>query len=163
MKRNAVLVLMAGALMGLSACAFQPLHGSPQQIRAMDGIVVAVDGQARIDQMLDEALNDRFGTPSGGRYRLAVETGDTVLRMGVGADDVATRWAIILYVDFSLIDAGSGLPVLTETVRTEATVDIPRGPYAAVSARRDAEERAASEAADRIALRVARYINRGGQ
>ncbi|MBI1235433.1 MAG: hypothetical protein GC188_01975 [Alphaproteobacteria bacterium] len=163
MKRNAVLVLMAGALMGLSACAFQPLHGSPQQIRAMDGVVVAVDGQARIDQMLDEALNDRFGTPSGGRYRLAAVTSVTVVGLGVGADDVATRRAISLLVDFSLIDAGSGLPVLTETVRTEATVDIPRQPYAAVSARRDAEERAASEAADRIALRVARYINRGGQ
>ncbi|WP_109261757.1 LPS assembly lipoprotein LptE [Hyphobacterium indicum] len=163
MKRNAVLVLMAGALMGLSACAFQPLHGSPQQIRAMDGIVVAVDGQTRIDQILDEALNDRFGTPSGGRYRLAAVTSMTASGLGVGADDVATRSAISLTVDFSLIDAGSGLPVLTETVRAEATVDIPQQPYAAISARRDAEERAASQAADRIALRVARYINRGGQ
>lgn len=163
MKRNALFALMAIAMLGLSACAFQPLHGSQQQIRAMDGITVLVDGQSRIDQMLDEALNDRFGTPSGGRYRLAAVTSVTVLRMGVGADDVATRSAISLSVNFSLIDAGSGLPVLTETVRSEATVDIPRQPYAAVSARRDAEERAASEAADRIALRVARYINRGGR
>ncbi|PIW28892.1 MAG: hypothetical protein COW29_07915 [Rhodobacterales bacterium CG15_BIG_FIL_POST_REV_8_21_14_020_59_13] len=163
MKRNVLFALMAIAMTGLSACAFQPLHGSQQQIRAMDGITVLVDGQSRIDQMLDEALNDRFGTPSGGRYRLAAVTRVSVLRMGVGADDVATRSAISLTVNFSLIDAGSGLPVLTETVRSEATVDIPRQPYAAVSARRDAEERAASEAADRIALRVARYINRGGQ
>lgn len=163
MKHNALFALMAGALLGLSACAFQPLHGSQQQIAALRGITVAVDGQERIDQMLAEALNDRFGTPSGGRYRLAAETRVRASGLGVGADDVATRSVISLSVDFSLIDAGSGLPVLTETVRSEATVDVPRGPYAAASARRDAEERAASDAADRIALRVARYINRGGQ
>ncbi len=163
MKRNALFALMTGALLGLSACAFQPLHGSPQQVQALHGSTVAVDGQERIDQILDEALNDRFGTPSGGRYRLAAETSVRVLGLGVGADDVATRRAIVLTVDFSLIDAGSGLPVLTETVRSEATIDIPGGPFAAVSARRNAEERAASDAADRIALRVARYINRGGR
>jgi len=163
MKRNALLVLMAGATLGLSACAFQPLHGSQQQVSAMRGITVAVDGQERIDQMLAESLNDRFGTPAGGRYRLAAETSVTTSGLGVGADDVATRSALSLSVDFSLIDSGSGSPVLTETVRTEATFDIPLQPYAAVSARRDAEERAAREAADRIALRVARYINRGGQ
>jgi len=163
MKRNALFALMISATLGLSACAFQPLHGSQQQISALRGIAIAVDGQERIDQMLTEALNDRFGTPSGGRYRLAAETSVTTSGLGVGADDVATRSALSLSVDFSLVEVGSGSPVLTETVRTEATFDIPLQPYAAVSARRDAEERAAREAADRIALRVARYINSGGQ
>ena len=160
MKRTAILAFLTASALGLSACAFQPLYAAPQQVSQMRGISVAVDGQERIDHMLGEALNDRFGTPAGGRYRLVAETDVNTSGLGVGADDVATRSALMLSVDFSLIDSGTGTPVLTETVRTEATYDIPLQPYAAISARRDAEERAAREAADRIALRVARHINR---
>lgn len=160
MKRTALITLLGSASLALSACAFQPLYGDAAQVTTIRSITIAVDGQERVDQMLAEALNDRFGTPSGGRYRLVADTDTSTSGLGVGADDIASRSVLRLSVDFSLIDTTTGTPELTETVNTEAAFDIPRGPFSAVSARRDAEERAARDAADRIAVRIARHINR---
>ncbi|MEE2526996.1 LPS assembly lipoprotein LptE [Hyphobacterium sp. HN65] len=163
MKRALLVTVLAAGTLGLSACAFQPLYGDAGQIAAVRGVTIVVEGQERVDQMLDEALNDRFGTPGGGRYRLVAETSTRTAGLGVGADDIANRSVLRLTVDFSLVETATGTPAMTESVQTEATFDIPREPYAAISARRDAEERVTQEAADRIALRVARHIHRGGQ
>ena len=163
MKRTLTVLLLALGAAGLSACAFQPLYGDARQVSTVRNISVVVEGQERIDQLLDEALNDRFGTPSGGRYRLVAVTGTTRSGLGVGADDIASRAALVLTVDYSLVETSTGIPVLTEAVRTEATFDIPREPYAAITARRDAEERVTQEAADRMALRIARHVHRDGQ
>lgn len=160
MKRAALLLMMCSAALALSACAFQPLYGDRAQVSTIRSVTIAVDGQERIDQMLAEALNDRFGTPTGGRYRLVAETDTNAAALGVGADAIASRSALQLDVTFSLINTSTGVPELTETVRTETAFDIPIGPYAAASARRDAEERAARDAADRIAVRIARHIHR---
>ncbi|GJL96240.1 MAG: hypothetical protein DHS20C06_00570 [Hyphobacterium sp.] len=163
MKRVVFLVLISSLALVLSACAFQPLYGTSQQVGALRSISIDVDGQERIDQMLSEALNDRFGSPTGGRYRLVAEADYSTGRLGVGSNDIASRAVLTLSIDFSLVEVATDNPLLTERVRTEATFDIPAQPYAAISARRDAEERAAREAADRIALRVARHMNRAGQ
>ncbi|WP_421789840.1 LPS assembly lipoprotein LptE [Hyphobacterium sp.] len=163
MKRTALISLLGAASLALSACAFQPLYGDAGQVSAIRSVTIAVDGQERVDQMLAEALNDRFGTPAGGRFRLVTETDTNTSGLGVGADDIASRAVLRLSVDFSLVDTRSGTPELTETVNTEATFDIPAEPFAAISARRDAEERAARDAADRIAVRVARHIHRTGR
>lgn len=163
MKRTLTVLVLALGAAGLSACAFQPLYGDARQVSTLRNIQVAVEGRDRIDQLLSEALNDRFGTPSGGGYRLVAVTDMAPTGLGVGADDIASRSALVMTVEYSLIDTTTGTPVLTEAVRTEATYDIPLEPYAAISARRDAEERVTQEAADRMALRIARFIHRDGQ
>ncbi|WP_421788538.1 LPS assembly lipoprotein LptE [Hyphobacterium sp.] len=160
MKRTLTVLVLALGTIGLSACAFQPLYGDARQVSTVRNIDVAVEGQDRIDQLLSEALNDRFGTPSGNGYRLVAVTDLARSGLGVGADDIASRAALVLTVDFSLVDTRTGTPVLTDAVRTEASFDIPAEPYAAITARRDAEERVTQEAADRMALRIARFVHR---
>lgn len=145
----------------LTGCGFQPMYANPGEATAMRSIQIETPGNDRVDQLLGEALRDQFGPPmAGGRYRLVAESDISSSGLGVGADDIATRMALIMRVEFVVFDNQSGDAVLSDYVRSEASYDLPAQPYAAESARRDAEERAARDAAQRIAARVARQMRR---
>ena len=137
------------------------MYADPGTVAALRNFQIETPGNDRVDQLLGEALRDQFGSPTaGGRYRLVAESDISSTGLGIGADDIATRMALIMRVDFTVVDTQSGNLVLTDFVRSEASYDLPAQPYAAESARRDAEERAARDAAQRISARIARQTRR---
>lgn len=164
MTRRFALAALLGSAVLISGCGFQPMYASGADVAAMRGVDIDIPGRDREDQLLAEALRDRFGPPGGAsRYRLAAEPDVSIAGLGVGADDIATRFALIMVVRFTLHDLASGDIVLQDYVRAEASYDVPIQPYAAESARRDAEERAARDAAERISVQVARHVRRASQ
>lgn len=148
----------------LTGCGFQPMYATGGDVAAIRSVDVDIPGRDRPAQLLAEALRDRFGAPSGTqRYRLVAEPDIVAAGLGVGADDIATRFALVMTVSFTLQDLSTGDVVVQDYVRAEAAYDVPNQPYAAESARRDAEERAARDAAERMSAHVARYLRRASQ
>jgi len=158
--RNLLLVVSALLLVG---CGFQPMYGAGSNAGMLRSVIIDIPGHERADQVLAESLRDQFGPRTqGGDYRLSAEIFMSASGLGVGADDIATRMALSMQVLYTLTDAQTGEIVLQDAVRSEASFDLPAQPYAAEIARRDAEERAARDAAQRISLRLARHFNRNG-
>ena len=144
----------------LSGCGFTPLYGENGVAARLADFDIET-GSERVDFLLQEALLDEFGARHGdGRFVLVTETEIEEDRLGVGADDVASRYSLELVVRYGVRRAGSTEMLMTGRTRNVASYDVPREVYAAIRARNDAEARAAEQAAERIARDLARAILR---
>ena len=150
------LAVLAG--LTLSACGFSPMYGGAGVNHALSEIRVET-GREQVDFKLQEALLDRMGARhASGPYTLRTESDTSRVPLGVGADAAVSRYAIGLSVDYGLYRDGDVEPVVSGTVRTEASYNIPQSVYASVAAERDATERAAQLAAERIANQLVRAL-----
>ncbi|MGK0265982.1 MAG: LPS-assembly lipoprotein [Maricaulis sp.] len=152
---TAFVFLIAG---GLSACGFTPLYGANGLASGLSDIRVET-GQERIDFQLQEALLDGMGARhADGPYTLRATATVESEPFGVGADAIASRYAVQVSVRWQLLRAGNADPVLTGNARSDASYDVPAGVYGALAAESDAEDRAISTAADRIIAQLARTM-----
>lgn len=158
-SRRALLVgLAASAGLTLSACGFSPMYGGAGVNSALSDIRVET-GREQVDFHLQEALLDRMGARHAvGPYTLRTESETTRAALGVGTDAAVSRYAIGLTVDYGLFRDGDVEPVVAGSVRTEASYNVPQSVYASVAAERDATERAAQLAAERIANQLVRAL-----
>ncbi|RKQ96724.1 LPS assembly lipoprotein LptE [Maricaulis maris] len=152
----ASLAAMAG--LAMSGCGFTPMYGGAGIGGQLSDIHVET-GRELVDFHLQEALLDRMGARHArGPYTLRTESESSRVGLGVGADAAVSRYAIGLTVDYGLFRDGDVEPVITGSVRTEASYNLPREVYASVTAERDATERAALLAAERIANQLVRAL-----
>lgn len=150
--------ILAASTVFLAGCGFKPMYGDASYTAQLQDIRVET-GETRVDYLLQEALQDELGAQAGqGRYLLETLTDLNTSRLGVGADDVATRYAVSLQVDYQLVDTQTGDAVLVGRETVEAAYNDPRQVYGALAAQRSAEAQAARLAAERIALDLARAI-----
>ena len=152
------------ALLGaaaLSGCGFTPLYGSNGVMASLSGVAVETEDQDRVDFLLEQALRDNLDSRGEAHaYTLRTRARASSTRLGVGADDVASRSSLALTVAYGLVRHSDEAVILTDAITVRASYDVPREPYAAVAAERDAENRAAREAADRIVSQLAREMRR---
>ncbi|WP_297730890.1 LPS assembly lipoprotein LptE [uncultured Maricaulis sp.] len=152
----ASLAVAAGLL--VSSCGFSPMYGSHGVAQGLSDIRVQT-GREQVDFHLQEALLERMGARhASGPFTLRTESDITRSPLGVGADAAVSRYAIGLDVDYGLYRDGDTDPVMTGTVSSEASYNVPRSVYATVAAERDATERAAQLAAERIANQLVRAL-----
>jgi LPS-assembly lipoprotein len=157
-RRALLIMIAASAGVALSGCGFSPMYGESGVSAALSDIRVET-GREQVDFHLQEALLDRMGARhASGPYILRTESDTTRSPLGVGADAAISRYAIGLTVDYGLFRDGDVDPVITGTVRSEASYNVPLSVYASVSAERDATERAAQLAAERIANQLVRAL-----
>ena len=158
-SRRALLASLAlSAGLFVSGCGFSPMYGSQGVSQGLSDILVET-GREQVDFHLQEALLDRMGARhASGPYTLRTESDVTRSALGVGADAAVSRYAIGLEVQYGLFRDGDTDPVMTGTVRSEASYNVPRSVYASVAAERDATERAAQLAAERIANQLVRAL-----
>ncbi len=144
----------------LAACGFKPMH-APEAFGggaiALKNIRVEMQANEKIDFLLAQALRDRMGDNRGTAYILKITPELKRRRLGIGADDVASRYDLTLNSEFELVDAKSGDVVYRGDVRAVSTFGAPRDPYGTVAAQNNAEEQVADEASDRIIARLAGY------
>ena len=159
--RRLSLLLLSSLALSLSACGFTPMYGANSAARGLENISVET-GEERIDFLLQEALLDTLGARgAGGSYVLRTETELSTVGLGIGADAIASRFAVQLRVNYSLYRPGVSEAVFSGRVSTEASYNASNAVYASQSAQSNAEERAASDAADRIAMQLARAARNG--
>lgn len=140
--RLAVLAVALLFVSGLSACGFTPLYGASGIASGLSDIRVET-GRERIDFRLQEALLDGLGARhAAGPFTLRGTTTVDSVPLGVGADAIASRYAVRVSVNWQLLRDGSSDPVLIGQARSEAYYDVTSGAYGALSAEWDAEDRA---------------------
>lgn len=152
---------LAGLLPILGGCGFTPLYAEPGLVGDLRAIEVSTP-QTRTGALLREELEDalavRHDAPA--RYRLDVQIADRRRARGLQPDDTPTRYELRLDVTYTLTEAPSGREILKKTKPLFITSDATDQPYAGIAAQQDAEQRAASEAAELIKTDVALALRR---
>lgn len=159
------IILAALAATGLGGCGFTPLYATPGVSSGLANIQVAAP-QGRGGYLLREDLDDALGhdkaqTPA---WRLDYTLVQTRSPRGLNLADVADRYEVGLTVNYTLTSLATGKIVHTGQVVSQVSYDAATAPYAGITARQDAQERAASDAARRIQVQLAAWMahHRGG-
>ena len=154
--RTPAALALAGLLAG---CGFTPMYARPGVTPGLASIEVRVP-ETRTGYLLREELDDAFGRNGGGAsdYLLTVAIDEDRYARGLRVDDVATRYEVALRVQYILTDRRTRRQLKTGSVAANVTYDSPDQPYSGIAAFADGQERAATQAAERIRLDLARWF-----
>jgi len=160
MKR---LIISLIALPLLSACGFTPLHTPAAGFNGAsfgDVSIEVTDGRDAGDKEVGfyvmQRLRDRIGENTG-KHILRLEPSLSRGRIGLSADDVASRYDSRLNIKYSLVDAKNGGLLTSGSVLSVSTFGAPLDPYGLVAADKNAVQQVAKETADRLLVKLAGY------
>ncbi|MGH6956683.1 MAG: LPS assembly lipoprotein LptE [Caulobacteraceae bacterium] len=152
-------ILAASCAAALGGCGFTPLYAQPG---VADGLtrVDVVAPRGRVGYLLGHDLDDALGRDRGDapRYRLEMVTDELRAAHGLTATDTAQRYELDLKVIYTLIDISTGKAVDTGAVVSNLSYDSVSQPYAGIAASQDVQDRLASDAAQKIEVRVAAWM-----
>ena len=152
----------------LTACGFQPLHqnikagagGTPLNQIALDSAYNNDADNKRAAFLITQSLRERVSdTVSEPTYRLRYTPYVSRSGLGVGVDDVASRFDYNIYTNYSLTDAETGKVLKNGSIYSVATFGAPRDPYGRIVAEGNAAEQASQQAADRLITDIALYFS----
>ena len=149
------------AALALSACGFTPLYGEAGLAPALSSIDVDISQtENRTGHLLREELDDALARDRArpAAYRLALVVDEDRYARGLRVDDVATRYEVALTVNYILTDARTRRQLTTGITQVSVSYDSADPPYAAIAAYQDGQERAATQAAERIRIDLARWF-----
>ncbi len=155
----AVAALLSLSLsLSVAGCGFRPIYahstGASQKLAAMD----VVTGSGRTNYLLRQAVIDGFAAYGDAEplYTLTLEVDERRAGFGITAQDVATRYEVVLNVRYALVRSRDGKLVDRGRVSGAASYDVPRDsafgedPYASIAVEENAKVRAADLAAERL-------------
>jgi len=161
------ILLSALALPLLAGCGFTPMH-APGNFSGGAGFGdVAIEmvsgstedaGDKEIGFYVQQRLRDRIGENLG-KHVLELTPRLRRQRLGITADDVATRYDSILEVRYKLVDSNTGDILDKGLVKATSTFGAPTDPYGIVAADKNAKQQTARELADRILIKLAAYYS----
>lgn len=156
-------ITLAIALPLLTACGFTPMHSPSLGANAakFEDISIQVnDGRDAGDKeagfLVMQRLRDRIGENTG-KHILELTPKLRRQRLGISADDVASRYDSILEVNYKLMDAKTGRILNKGKVKGTSTFGAPVDPYGIVAADNNAKQQTAKEVADRLLVKLAGY------
>jgi LPS-assembly lipoprotein len=174
-KRSlAAVVLLAGGLAAVSGCTVEPLYSAAPASGAVTGSIggdlstIAIKPATnRVEQEVRNNLIFLFGggqgEPANPRYSLDVNvstSSEATANIQINRENEPTAAILTAYASYRLTEA-DGTVFSTGDRQFAASYDVPRQEFAAVRARRDAENRAARELAELVRLAVAQDLKRG--
>ncbi len=161
MMKKILLTALTASL--LSACGFTPMHGGSlgaNSAKFEDISIQVNDGRDAGDKeagfLVMQRLRDRIGENTG-KHILELTPKLRRQRLGISADDVASRYDSILEVNYKLIDAKTGKILNRGKVKGTSTFGAPVDPYGIVAADNNAKQQTAKEVADRLLVKLAGY------
>jgi len=161
MMKKIIIAALATSL--LSACGFTPMHGTSLGANATkfeDVSIHITDGKDAGDKeagfLVMQRLRDRIGENTG-KHILELTPRLQRQRIGISADDVASRYDSKLEVKYKLLDAKSGKILDRGGVKSISTFGAPIDPYGIVAADNNAKQQTAKEVADRLLVKLAGY------
>lgn len=151
----------------LYACGFEPLYGERDDsaISPAFGSIAVAPIEDRVGQQVRNRLLDLLtpkGTPDLPAYRLVVDLERGTTPLLIQLDNTATRFNLSLDAAFTLVEVSTGETVYGDHARSIASFNLTESEFATVAAERNAEDRAAREVSDHIALLLAVYFDRRG-
>ena len=156
---------LCGLLVGLTsvatlgACGFTPMYATPGVPAGLSSIDVKAP-QGRVGFLLRQDLDDALGHDklAAPRWRMEMTIDQTRDPRGLTLQDVAERYVLGILVSYKLIDASSGKVVHSGKVASQISYDAADAPYAGIAARQDSQQRAASDAAQKIEIQLAAWM-----
>ncbi len=153
------------AMLALSACGFQPLHGGKGKQSAtvpeMAHIKILTIAD-RSGQLVRNELFDRLtplGQPEKPAYILNVRLSESKQSLGILKDETASRANYVLNAGFSLTNMNGGT-LYSSSTSSQASYNILAEHYASTASEKNARDRTAEEVADAIAMQLAAYFSR---
>ena len=183
-RRFAPVLALAAALV-LAGCGWRPLYERPSADPASGGVgstlaQISIDPitqestpapfagsdqalyDARSAQLLQNYLKDAlnpYGPPSSALYHLSIQLQQQTQASASLGNGQSTREDLIMTAEYQLNDV-KGQPVLADHARTLTSYDILRQPFADLSSKRDAQQRAAQELAQAIQTRLSVFLRK---
>ena len=157
---SAVVFLFSASLL-LAACTVQPVYGPTpgggSVAQTLRSITIApvdtrVGQQVRNDLIFDLTGG---GAPAEAKYLMKLRTTSSETALGITREGSAPVYSVTVTVSYTVTRIGTDDIVLRETVHGTASYDRYSQNFANIRAKRDAENRAAAQAADKIRIRVA--------
>lgn len=167
MARRPLLAMSVLAAL-LAGCGFRPLYGDyagDNVQKGFDQIIVSpVDdrGQQYVYNALRYSIAARTtqSRASGTPYQLNFQAVYNVQSLIITRAEVATRFNVMLDVQYQLIERASGNVMTAGKVTSFAPYNVTQADFANLTAERDARERAARDASEQIRTRLALYFER---
>lgn len=162
------LVAVMLAVLGISACQFQPLHGSNGALGTSGGLASVSVSQVntRVAQQVRNhllfLLNGGFGGAEKtheARIRVSWDNKQLAAIPDQNVNDT-TAGVITVTVSYDLINLADGKAIASGTRKATAAYDRTGQVFANQRAERDAENRAAKEAAEALRLAIASDLSR---
>ena len=161
MMKKILLAITAASL--LTGCGFTPMHGTGMGVNSakFEDISIQVnDGRDAGDKeagfYVMQRLRDRIGENTG-KHILELTPKLRRQRLGISADDVASRYDSILEVSYKLLDAKSGKILDKGKVKGASTFGASTDAYGIVAADNNAKQQVSKEVADRLLVKLAGY------
>ena len=146
----------------LAGCGFQPLHGQQTGASSARLAEVRVAPIAdRVGQRLHNLLLDKLnptGTPAAPRYVLRVKLNESLQKLGVRKDEVATRANLVMSANFVLARANDDFSVFSASTVSTNSYNILRSDFATLSAENDARARAVRQISEEIKTRIGIFL-----
>ena len=147
----------------VSACGFKPMHAPTAFTGGASiygDVAVVTPNNEKADFLLKQALRGRLGDPatSTNGYTLTITPVLTRRTLGIGNDDVGSRYDLVMQTNYSLTKGGNPDPVMVGDTRSVSTFAAPRDPYSTIAAQDNATEKLSNDSADRILARLAQYF-----
>jgi LPS-assembly lipoprotein len=147
------------AALGLAGCGFTPLYA----VRGVEPGLAAIEVNAphgRTAYLLGQDLNDvlvrdRSAPPV---YRLDFTVAERRYPRGLRIDNVANLYETHVTVSYQLIEIATGRLIKGGVEPIQVVYDVADQPYAGIAAQQNSQERAATEAAERIRTDLAIYF-----
>ena len=145
-------------ILGIGGCTVEPLYGSASMGGEPLGRVAVEEVNTRVAQRVREQLIRDLGRPAPGAATLTIEVDNRIeLFLTNFETERASAGTATVTVDFKLIGV-DGATIAEGQERARASFDAPLQEFARQRAIRDAEDRAAREAAQRLRLTIAPAI-----
>ena len=148
----------------LTACGFQPLYsqndagiGSHDYLRQIE----VAPMEKRLGQVVFNSLVDELtplGTPIAPTYRLTMKLKEQREGLGFEDDDTVTRFNYELLATYQLSDVASDKVLFQSTSRSIAAYNVVDNQFATLTARQDAETRAAKDLSLNVKLQLSLYF-----
>jgi LPS-assembly lipoprotein len=160
--RSKPAILLLAAVLVLAGCGYRPLYSSSSESAGVAATMASVtipEAEDRVGQLI---RNDLISSMQAGKaedkYTLMLKP---VLKNSNVIDKPApdvTRQAIVLAVNYELVDRSSGEVVTQGKTFSQASYDVIRQPFADLQAETNATERAVHEVSADIRTRIAAYF-----
>ena len=159
----AIVAIAATVSVVLAGCGFQPLNGQKSGASSARLAEVRVAPIAdRVGQKLHNLLLDKLnprGSPAAARYVLRIKLNESLQKLGVRKDDVATRANLVMRATFGLARAQDDLSLFSASAVSINSYNILRSEFASLSAENDARSRAVSQISDEIKTQIGIFLD----
>lgn len=153
-------------ILALSGCGFHPMYatrGNNAPLRTELARIQVDTIKDRSGQILRNQLVQELGfgdSPANPDYRLSIELLESVSYLGIRQDASSSYGRLTIEAKYTLTDASTGKPVLTDGARAFSGFSIVDSEYASLAGERDARQKTLHQLGDLLAERVAVFLAR---